>query len=75
MSGPAIDVRGLRRSYGAVEAVAGVDLQVATGEVFALLGPNGAGKTTITEILEGYRTPSDGHVRVLGTDQIGRAHV
>ena len=68
MSGPAIDVRGLRRSYGAVEAVAGVDLQVATGEVFALLGPNGAGKTTITEILEGYRTPSDGHVRVLGTD-------
>ena len=52
-----IEVRGLRKSYGDVEAVAGIDLHVDRGEVFALLGPNGAGKTTTTEILEGYREP------------------
>jgi ABC-2 type transport system ATP-binding protein len=64
----AIEVRGLRKSYGAVEAVRGVDLSIATGEVFALLGPNGAGKTTIVEILEGYRERSSGEVSVLGFD-------
>ena len=48
-----ISVRGLRKSYGTVEAVRGVDLEVAEGEVFAFLGPNGAGKTTTVEILEG----------------------
>ena len=53
----AIEVRGLRKSYGEREAVAGVDLYVAHGEVFALLGPNGAGKTTTVEILEGHREP------------------
>ena len=50
-----IEVRGLRKSYGDVEAVRGIDLHVERGEVFALLGPNGAGKTTTTEILEGFR--------------------
>src|SRR3954463_1433631 len=68
MSEPVIDVRGLRRSYGAVEAVRDVSFTVARGEVLCLLGPNGAGKTTTTEILEGYRTARAGEVRVLGHD-------
>ena len=66
--GPAIEVRDLRRSYGALQAVRGVSFEVARGEVFCLLGPNGAGKTTIVEILEGYRTRSGGDARVLGID-------
>ena len=64
----AIRVRGLRKTYGDIEAVAGIDLDVARGEVFALLGPNGAGKTTTVEILEGYRERSAGDVHVLGHD-------
>jgi len=64
----AIEVRGLRKAYGDVEAVAGVSFSVAAGEVFTLLGPNVAGKTTITEILEGYRARTAGDVRVLGHD-------
>jgi ABC-2 type transport system ATP-binding protein len=63
-----ITVRGLRKRYGDVVAVDGVDLDVAAGEVFALLGPNGAGKTTTVEILEGYRLRDAGEVRVLGCD-------
>ncbi len=67
--GPAaIEVRGLRKGYGDHEAVRGVDLEVAVGEVLALLGPNGAGKTTTVEILEGLRVRDDGEVRVLGHD-------
>src|SRR5437764_11709525 len=66
--GLAIEVRDLRRSYGEVEAVRGVSFEVARGEVFCLLGPNGAGKTTTVEILEGYRTRSQGSVQVLGMD-------
>jgi ABC-2 type transport system ATP-binding protein len=65
---PAIEVRGLRKSYGTVEAVRGIDLDVGTGEVFALLGPNGAGKTTSVEIMEGFRSRSAGSVSVLGHD-------
>ena len=65
---PAIRVRGLRKSYGNVEAVRGVDFDVAEGEIFGFLGPNGAGKTTIVEILEGYRQRSAGEVEVLGHD-------
>jgi ABC-2 type transport system ATP-binding protein len=65
---PAIHVRGLRKSYEQVEAVRGVDLSVAPGEIVAFLGPNGAGKTTILEILEGHRQRDSGDVRVLGFD-------
>jgi len=65
---PAIEVRGLRKSYGDLEAVGGIDFRVERGEVFGLLGPNGAGKTTTVEILEGYRARGAGEVSVLGFD-------
>jgi ABC-2 type transport system ATP-binding protein len=64
----AISVRGLRKSYGSVEAVRGIEFEVEAGEVFGLLGPNGAGKTTTVEILEGYRQRDAGEVSVLGFD-------
>jgi ABC-2 type transport system ATP-binding protein len=64
----AIEVRGLRKSYGDVEALRGIDFEVGAGEVFGLLGPNGAGKTTTVEILEGYRKRDGGEVSVLGHD-------
>lgn len=68
MSDPAISAHGLRKSYGSLEAVKGIDFEVQAGEVFGLLGPNGAGKTTTVEILEGLRPRSGGEVRVLGFD-------
>ncbi|HEY2073294.1 MAG TPA: ATP-binding cassette domain-containing protein, partial [Gaiellaceae bacterium] len=64
----AISVRGLRKSYGPLEAVRGVDFDIEEGDVFGLLGPNGAGKTTTVEILEGYRRRDAGEVSVLGHD-------
>jgi ABC-2 type transport system ATP-binding protein len=64
----AIVVEGLRKSYGALEAVRGVSFTVEEGEVFGLLGPNGAGKTTTIEILEGFRRRDAGAVSVLGID-------
>src|ERR1700745_1032632 len=63
-----IVVEGLRMRYGATEAVAGIDLRVARGEIFAFLGPKGAGKTTTVEVLEGFRERSEGTVSVLGVD-------
>jgi ABC-2 type transport system ATP-binding protein len=68
----AIEVRGLRKNYGAREVVRGIDLQVESGEVFCILGPNGAGKTTTVEILEGFRSRSGGDVKVLGFDPQGQ---
>ncbi|HYA00520.1 MAG TPA: ABC transporter ATP-binding protein [Candidatus Binatia bacterium] len=65
---PVISVRGLVKSYGSISAVAGIDIEVRRGEVFAFLGPNGAGKTTTVEILEGFRQRSAGEVSVLGED-------
>src|ERR1700681_1278926 len=68
MTSAAIEIRGLRKSYGSVEAVRGIDLSVAEGEVFGLLGPNGAGKTTTVEIVEGFRRRDAGTISVLGFD-------
>ena len=68
LNGTAISVHGLKKSYGEVEAVRGIDFEVSRGEVFGLLGPNGAGKTTTVEILEGLRPRTAGEVRVLGFD-------
>ena len=65
---PAVRVRGLVKSYGGVQAVRGIDLDIQPGEIFALLGPNGAGKTTTVEILEGYRRRDGGEVTVFGFD-------
>ncbi len=74
-TGPAIEVRDLRKRYGEFEAVRGIDIEVRRGEVFGLLGPNGAGKTTTVEILEGYRQRSGGEVSVLGHDPAARSIV
>jgi ABC-2 type transport system ATP-binding protein len=68
MADPVISARGLRKSYGELEAVRGVDLELEPGKIFAFLGPNGAGKTTTVEILEGYRVRSAGEASVLGID-------
>ncbi|HEU5218556.1 MAG TPA: ABC transporter ATP-binding protein [Gemmatimonadales bacterium] len=67
-NGPALVLRGLRKTYKDVVAVDGLDLEVQPGECFALLGPNGAGKTTTIEICEGLTPPDAGVVRVLGRD-------
>ena len=72
-NGNAISVRSLRKTYGQVEAVRGIDLDVRAGEVFGLLGPNGAGKTTTVEILEGLRQRTAGDVSVLGFDPATQA--
>ncbi|WP_030670730.1 ABC transporter ATP-binding protein [Streptomyces cellulosae] len=64
----AVDVRGLRKQYGDVVAVDGIDLGIHQGEVFGLLGPNGAGKSTTVEILQGNRDRDAGEVSVLGAD-------
>ena len=67
---PAIEVAQLEKRYGDKHAIDGLSLTVGRGEVFGLLGPNGAGKTTTVEILEGYRVPDGGTVRVLGLDPV-----
>ena len=72
----AIEVSGLRKSYDGRPVLKGLSFRVGAGEIFALLGPNGAGKTTTVEIVEGYRRPDGGEVRVLGVDpaRSGRSH-
>ncbi|PPI41096.1 MULTISPECIES: ABC transporter ATP-binding protein [unclassified Rathayibacter] len=67
---PAISVEGLRMRYGAKDVLAGVTLDVERGQRIAVLGPNGAGKSTMIEILEGFRRPSAGRVRVLDADPL-----
>jgi ABC-2 type transport system ATP-binding protein len=62
----AVDLTGVRKNFGHVQAVAGVDLKLATGEIVALLGPNGAGKTSTIDIILGLSQPSFGQVSVLG---------
>ena len=62
----ALRIAGLRKAFADVQAVDGLDLEVARGECFGLLGPNGAGKTTTIEICEGLTTPDEGSVEVLG---------
>ncbi|GHA29686.1 ABC transporter [Streptomyces tauricus] len=66
----AVDVRGLRKRYGDITAVDGIDLGIRRGEVFGLLGPNGAGKSTTVEILQGNRSRDAGEVSVLGLDPV-----
>ncbi|GAA4696679.1 ABC transporter ATP-binding protein [Nocardioides nanhaiensis] len=63
---PAIEVRDLAKTYGSLQAVDGVSLEVAEGEFVGVLGPNGAGKTTLLEMIEGLRRPDAGSVQVLG---------
>jgi ABC-2 type transport system ATP-binding protein len=65
---PAIEVEGLCKRYGDVEAVASLSFRVAPGEVVGFLGPNGAGKTTTMRMLTGFMPPSDGSVRIAGHD-------
>jgi ABC-2 type transport system ATP-binding protein len=59
-------LKGVRKTFADVQAVDGLDLEVARGECFGLLGPNGAGKTTTIEICEGLTAPDEGTVQVLG---------
>ena len=69
-----LQVQNVHKSYGETRALAGVDLEVAAGEVVALLGPNGAGKTTLVSIVAGLRRPDSGQVRVNGTNVTTHGH-
>jgi len=69
---PAIEVRQIRKRYGSVQALDGVDLEIRPGEFFGLLGPNGAGKTTLISVLAGLVRADSGSARILGHDVIGR---
>ncbi|MFJ2788048.1 ABC transporter ATP-binding protein [Streptomyces sp. NPDC093249] len=68
MDGPAIRLTGLRKTYGRVEAVAGVELEIADGEFFSMLGPSGSGKTTVLRLIAGFETPTSGTVELAGRD-------
>ncbi len=68
----AVETSGLRRSFGDMHAVAGVDLRIDTGELFGLIGPDGAGKTTLMRLLTGVMSPDSGSVRVFGVDAVAR---
>ena len=73
-SSPTLRIAGLRKAYADVQAVDGLDLEVARGECFGLLGPNGAGKTTTIEICEGLTEPDEGTVELLGLNWRTGAH-
>src|SRR6476646_12088488 len=70
VAAPAVAVRleGLRKSFGDVEAVRGVDLEIADGEFFSMLGPSGSGKTTVLRMIAGFETPTSGRVVLAGQD-------
>jgi ABC-2 type transport system ATP-binding protein len=68
--GPAIEIRGVEKSFGAVRALAGVDLSIARGEALALLGPNGAGKSTLIHVIAGLSRADAGAVSVVGHDVV-----
>ncbi|MEU0557981.1 ABC transporter ATP-binding protein [Dactylosporangium sp. NPDC006015] len=68
MSGPAIRLTGLRKSFGVVNAVDGVDLEIADGEFFSMLGPSGSGKTTVLRLIAGFESPTAGTVELAGVD-------
>src|SRR5665811_1893718 len=67
---PAIQIQQVHKRFGAVQALAGIDLEVAPGEFFGLLGPNGAGKTTLINVLAGLARADSGSVRVMGYDVV-----
>lgn len=69
---PAIETRALRKTFGAIEAVAGVDVSLPPGRIYGLIGPNGSGKTTLIRLLIGLARPTSGQVRVLGTPMPSR---
>jgi ABC-type branched-subunit amino acid transport system ATPase component len=68
---PILQIRGLRRSFGGIDAVAGLDLDVHRGRIAGLIGPNGAGKTTAIDLVSGVRLPTAGQVLLGGTDVTG----
>jgi ABC-2 type transport system ATP-binding protein len=67
---PAIQIQQVHKRFGAVQALAGIDLEIAPGEFFGLLGPNGAGKTTLINVLAGLARADSGSVRVMGYDVV-----
>jgi ABC-type Fe3+/spermidine/putrescine transport system ATPase subunit len=71
VSEPIVQIEGVAKSFGAVQAVAGVDLEIARGELFALLGGSGCGKTTLLRLLAGLETPDSGRVVIDGQDMTG----
>lgn len=73
MSDPILKVRGLRKSFGGVSAVAGVDFDIAPGTIHGLMGPNGAGKSTTVNLISGVERPDEGDVEFLGASSTGIA--
>jgi branched-chain amino acid transport system ATP-binding protein len=72
MAGPLLEVKGLKRSFGGFQALAGVSFQVEAGEISAVIGPNGAGKTTLFNVITGHLAPDSGRVGFAGRDITGQ---